>query len=196
MNYQQIAEVNSEIKTIDLKGKAYASVAERVTAFRKLFPDTGIITTEIFDHDGTTVLMKATVGFRTENGNMVVLGTGFAQEVRGKGMVNGTSYIENCETSAVGRAIGMLGIGIANSICSADEFDKADKAREREENAEISGLRCDILLAVNGDVDALNEDIRRITSGKFTSMDGMNATQLTAIKKIETKRYQGGIANE
>ena len=195
MNYQEIANVNAEIKTIDLKGKSYASVAERVTAFRKLFP-TGFITTEIVSHDGTTVLMKATAGATTEEGNQIVLGTGFAQEVKGKGMVNGTSYIENCETSAVGRALGMIGIGVTGSICSAEEFDHADKAREREENAEISGLRCDILLAVNGDIDALNEDIKRITSGKFTSMEGMNATQLTAIKKIESKRYQGGNANE
>lgn len=195
MNYQDIAKVNSEINYIDLKGKSYASVAERISAFRKLYP-TGYITTEIVEHDGTTVLMRATAGYTNESGQIVVLCEGHAQEVRGKGMVNGTSYIENCETSAVGRALGMLGLGIAGGICSAEEFDNADKARTREENAELSSLRCDILLAVNGDVETLNKDIERITGGKFHSMDGMNATQLTAIHKIESKHYQGGKANE
>lgn len=195
MNYQDIAKVNSEINYIDLKGKSYASVAERINAFRKLYP-TGYITTEIVEHDGTTVMMKAVAGYTDESGQHFVLCVGHAQEVRGKGMVNGTSYIENCETSAVGRALGMLGLGIAGGICSAEEFDNADKARTREENAELSSLRCDILLAVNGDVDTLNKDIERITGGKFHSMDGMNATQLTAIHKIESKHYQGGKANE
>lgn len=195
MNYQDIEKVNSEIKAIDLKGKSYASVAERISAFRKLFP-TGRIVTEIVEHDGTTVLMRATVSYTDGGGNTRVLGVGHAQEVKGKGMVNGTSYIENCETSAVGRALGMLGLGIAGGICSAEEFDNADKARSREENAELSSLRCDILLAVNGDVETLNKDIERITGGKFHSMDGMNATQLTAIHKIESKHYQGGKANE
>lgn len=195
MNYQDIAKVNSEIKTIDLKGKSYASVAERINAFRKLYP-TGYITTEIVSHDGTTVLMRATAGYTDEGGQIVVLGVGHAQEVKGKGMVNGTSYVENCETSAVGRALGMLGLGLSGGICSAEEFDSADKARTREENAEISAMRCDILLAVNGDVDSLNRDIERITGGKFKSMDGMNLTQLTAIYKIESNHYQGGKTNE
>lgn len=189
MNYQDIQNANAEIKTIGLKGKEYASVAERVTAFRKLFPFNGYITTEIIDHDGTTVLMKAEAGYRTEDGMHIILGTGYAQEVKGKGMVNSTSYIENCETSAVGRALGFLGLGISGGICSAEEFDHADKAQEKEEFAQMSELRSDILLAVKGDIDALNADIDRITSGKFKSMDGMNLTQLTAIKKIVQKKY-------
>ena len=189
MNYQDIQTANAEIKTINLKGKEYASVAERVTAFRKLFPFNGYITTEIIDHDGTTVLMKAEAGYRTEDGMHIILGTGYAQEVKGKGMVNSTSYIENCETSAVGRALGFLGLGISGGICSAEEFSNADKAQEKEEFAQMSELRSDILLAVKGDIDALNADIDRITSGKFKCMDGMNLTQLTAIKKIVQKKY-------
>lgn len=187
MNYQDIQAVNSEIKTIDLKGKQYASVAERVTAFRKLFPN-GFIETEILEHDGTTVLMKSTAGYY-DNGVSVTLGTGFAQEVRGKGMVNGTSYIENCETSAVGRALGMVGIGIGDAICSADEYTNATNARTKEEMAQMSEIRTDILCSVNGDMDLLSEDIKRITGGKFTSLDGMNIEQLIAIRKIEARRY-------
>ena len=189
MNYQDIQKVNAEISTINLKGKEYASVAERVTAFRKLFPDTGYITTQIIEHDGTTVLMMAEAGYRTESGVTVTLGTGYAQEVKGKGMVNGTSYVENCETSAVGRALGFLGLGISGGICSAEEYSNASKAQEKEEFAEMSEVRSDILSAVDGDIETLNADIDRITGGKFKNMDGMNLTQLIAIKKIVTNKY-------
>ena len=130
MDYKDIDRVNSEISMIDLKGKNYAMVPERVTAFRKLFPD-GFITTEILSNDGTTVLMKATAGYYRD-GIPVVLGSGMAQEIRGKGMVNGTSHIENCETSAVGRALGMIGLGInGGGICSAEELVNAITAQNQ-----------------------------------------------------------------
>ena len=135
MNYSDISKVNSEITMIDLKGKNYAMVPERVTAFRKLFPD-GFIKTEIVSHDGTTVLMQAIVGYY-ENAVPVILATGFAQEVRGRGMVNGTSYIENCETSAVGRALGMIGLGInGGGICSAEELANAVTAQRQMKEEE------------------------------------------------------------
>lgn len=132
MEYTAIQKANSEIRTIDLKGKDYAMVPERVTAFRKLYPD-GFINTEIISNDGTTVLMQARVGYY-DNGCPITLGTGFAQEVRGKGMVNGTSHIENCETSAVGRALGFLGLGInGGGICSAEELVNAIVAQKQNE---------------------------------------------------------------
>ena len=135
MNYQDISKVNGEISMIDLKGKNYAMVPERVTAFRKLFPE-GFIKTEIISHDGQTVLMQAVAGFY-DNGVPVILGSGFAQEVKGRGMVNGTSYIENCETSAVGRALGMIGLGInGGGICSAEELANAVTAQRQMKEEE------------------------------------------------------------
>ena len=131
MTYEDIARVNSEINMIDMKGKDYAMVPERVTAFRKLFPE-GFLRTEIIFNDGTTVLMKASAGYYREDGSEVVLGTGFAQEVRGKGLVNNTSHIENCETSACGRALGFLGLGInGGGICSAEELANAVTAQKQ-----------------------------------------------------------------
>ena len=130
MNYEDIQRVNSEISMIDLKGKNYAMVTERVTAFRKIFPS-GFITTEIISHNGADVVMKTTAGYY-ENGSPVILSTGFAQETKGRGLVNGTSYIENCETSAVGRALGMIGLGInGGGICSAEELVNATIAQEQ-----------------------------------------------------------------
>lgn len=94
MNYNDIEKVNSEIQMTNLKGKDYAMVAERITAFRKLYPQ-GFIKTEMVYHDGASVVMKCATGYR-EDGNEVMLSTGYAQEVKGRGLVNGTSYIENC----------------------------------------------------------------------------------------------------
>jgi hypothetical protein len=48
-----------------------------------------------------------------------------AQEDKAASMINKTSYVENCETSAVGRALGFLGIGIETSIATADEVSMA-----------------------------------------------------------------------
>lgn len=187
MNFQDITRVNSEMTMIDLKGKNYAMVPERVTAFRKLYPE-GFITTEILSHDGTVVTMQARVGYYAADGSRVILGTGLAQEVKGKGMVNGTSYIENCETSAVGRALGMLGLGInGGGICSAEELANAIVAQRQPDKSEFSDMsdaRMEILELAKGDVSKLNEVIERITEGKFKSMDGMNLQQLVAVKKI------------
>ena len=124
MNYQEIEKVNSEINMIDLKGKNYAMVPERVTAFRKLFPE-GFIQTELISLDNGVAIMQAKAGYY-KAGEQVILATGYAQEKEGFGMVNKTSFIENCETSAVGRCLGMIGLGInGGGICSAEELANA-----------------------------------------------------------------------
>ena len=133
MDYKDIERVNSEITMIDMRGKDYAMVPERVTAFRKLFPE-GFIRTQILFNDGTTVLMQATAGYYREDGSEAILGSGMAQEVKGRGMVNGTSHIENCETSAVGRCLGFMGLGMGGGgICSAEELANAVTAQKQME---------------------------------------------------------------
>ena len=119
MEYKDLERVNSEIKTVDIKGKDYAEVPKRVTAFRKLFPD-GTIETEIVSVQNGVCVIKATV-----KAGDVVLGTGHAYEKEGSTFINKTSYIENCETSAVGRALGFVGIGIETSIASYEEVQNA-----------------------------------------------------------------------
>ena len=140
MEYKDIAKVNSEIEMIDLKGKEYAMVPERITAFRKLYPE-GFIITEIVAMEGPVVLMKAKAGYYREDGSEVILATGMAREERGKGMVNGTSHIENCETSAIGRCLGMMGLGInGGGVCSAEELVNAITAQKQiaeEEKSEV-----------------------------------------------------------
>lgn len=117
ITFEDLVKVNKDIRTVSIKGKEYAQVNDRVKAFRKLCPN-GTITTEIEEMDDGVVTMKATVA--DEEGR--VLGTGFAQEKETSSYINKTSYIENCETSAVGRALGFVGIGVDGSMCSAEEL--------------------------------------------------------------------------
>lgn len=114
--YEELVKANTLIKTTDVKGKEYAEVPQRVKAFRSLYPG-GSISTEILSLEGGICVMKATVA--DENGS--ILGSGTAYEKEGSSYINKTSYIENCETSAVGRALGFAGFGIDTSIASAEE---------------------------------------------------------------------------
>ena len=123
MDWQSLVKANAAIRTTNIKGKEYAEVNQRVKAFRTLYPE-GFITTEILCREGGLCIIKATVGHYAD-GKSVILATGTAYEKEGSSQINRTSYIENCETSAVGRALGMAGFGIDASIASADEMNNA-----------------------------------------------------------------------
>lgn len=125
VTYEDIQKASATIRTLDVKGKEYAIVNERIRAFRMVYP-TGEIRTEILLIENGVVVMKATVC--DENGK--VLGTGTAYEKEGSSYINKTSYIENCETSAVGRALGMCGFGIDTAVCSAEEVKNAISQQE------------------------------------------------------------------
>lgn len=125
-------------KTGQIKSKEYSEVNQRIKAFRMLYPE-GYIDTEIIERDLTNgfVLMKATVGYYDESGANRILGVGTSFEWKNdpNSMVNKTSYIENCETSAVGRALGMCGIGIDVSLASAEEVKTAIQHQQNGEEA-------------------------------------------------------------
>lgn len=121
---ESIAEANKALNTVGIeKGKKtthYVMVNERVKAFRSICP-AGRISTSIVSIENGIVTMMAEVA--DEAGN--VIATGFAQEKESSSFINKTSYIENCETSAVGRALGFAGIGIDGSMASAEEVANA-----------------------------------------------------------------------
>lgn len=125
MNWNELKKINEGLQTVDVKGKNYVEVNKRVMAFRELEPN-GSILTEIISLENGVVVMKATVS----SGEGQVLGTGFAYEKESSSFINKTSYIENCETSAVGRALGFCGIGVDTSIASAEEVSNAIQQQE------------------------------------------------------------------
>lgn len=104
------------MKTINIKGKEYVPVNERIIAFRKEHPDWSI-QTSIYELKDNFVLMQTLVS--DQEGK--VKATAFAYEREDSSFINKTSFIENCETSAVGRALGFLGIGVDTSIASYEE---------------------------------------------------------------------------
>ena len=105
------------MKTINIKGKDYITVNERLKEFRNNFKDYSL-TTEIIELGQDNCTMKATI----TDDKGVVRATGFAREVIAKSPINKFAFVENCETSAIGRALGNFGIGIDTAICTADEL--------------------------------------------------------------------------
>lgn len=91
---------------VKIHNKEYKTVAERVAEFREAHKLDYAINTEIISSDGV-VQMKASIidkeGF--------TIATGYAEEVRGSTNINKTSALENCETSAIGRALAAFGFG-------------------------------------------------------------------------------------
>ena len=124
IKYLDIAIANDTIETTDIKGKEYAEVNQRIKAFRMVYPD-GIIDTSMISNENGVCIFKAQVGYYEIDGCVRWLGTGYAYEKENSSFINKTSYIENCETSAVGRALGMAGFGIDVSVASAEEVANA-----------------------------------------------------------------------
>lgn len=116
----KLIEANTNLESIPQKGKKYVMVNTRVKAFRDIEPDGSIETQLVSCVDGMCIV-KAVIS----DSDGKILSTGYAYEKEGSSFVNKTSYIENCETSAVGRALGFLGIGIDDSMASADEVANA-----------------------------------------------------------------------
>jgi hypothetical protein len=151
MKFEDLVKANKEIKTTNIKGKDYAEVNQRIKVFRMLFPN-GSISTSIESLENGVVVMKAVVKDEEDH----VLGTGYAYEKESSSFINKTSYIENCETSAVGRALGMLGIGIDTSVASYEEVSnaiaqqeaqKAEAENKKIENSVIGEVKVKALIA-------------------------------------------------
>lgn len=118
---------------VPIHGKTYLTVARRVDDFRKSEEFKGwSIETELVSAEDSMVVMKSTI--RDSDGK--VAATGYAEEDRSFGKINKTSALENCETSAVGRALAFLGLG-GTEIASADEVANAIHQQNSSEEHEF-----------------------------------------------------------
>lgn len=177
--------------------KDYVTVAERIEKFYELWP-TGRILTEVIEHDPERgfVLVKAFI-FRGESDTQPSA-TGHAYELKSEGFVNRTSYIENCETSAVGRGLALLGFEIKRGIASAEEMQKvarhqAEEARVTEEQLErIKQLRLD--LKETGFFKSAEEVTAHLAKFSNNEIDNAkaltvaNATGYIKVLELELKR--------
>ena len=110
------------LNTVNIKGKEYVEVHERITYFREQEQyKNWSLETVIVELTEERVVIKAVI--TNEEGRTIA--TGIAYEKADSSYINKTSYIENCETSAWGRALGNLGIGIDVSVASSLEVHNA-----------------------------------------------------------------------
>ena len=143
------------MKTIDIKGKKYIEVNERLKYFREHYIGFSL-ESEIISLDSGVCVFKAII--KDEKGT--VIATGHAYEKEGSSFINSTSYIENCETSAWGRALGNLGIGIDTSIASAEEVLNAQLNQKKPEKViPIKKDDTDIYLGLEGVSDIKNLEL-------------------------------------
>ena len=110
------------MKTIDIKGRPYVTVSERVKALRNKYGFDVAIITEIHSLTENYVVIKAQL---VDSENRII-STGYAKENQGDTFINKGSHIENCETSAVGRCLAFAGFGIDAEIASAEELINSD----------------------------------------------------------------------
>jgi hypothetical protein len=116
------------MQRVNIKGKMYATVASRVDAFRKHFP-TATISTHLIHDDEVRVVVEAKI---TVAGTL--LGTGMAEEQRGKGLINTTSALENAETSAIGRSLASIGLGGSSEYASSFEVENAISQQAQQQS--------------------------------------------------------------
>jgi hypothetical protein len=116
----------------------YVTVAERIEKFYERYPE-GRLITHIVEHDAERgfILMRAEVYRNADDAQPAA--TGHAYELKTEGYVQRTSYIEVCETSAIGRALAMAGFEVRRGIASREEMEKAahraEPPRERQKPA-------------------------------------------------------------
>lgn len=138
-------------KAIDFKGKKYVLVSDRIIYFNDTYPE-GSITTELVSKpEDDTVVIKATIRPEMANNRSF---TGYSQATWGEGFVNTTSALENAETSAVGRALAFMGIGVIDGVASMDEIKKTSYPAKVKVTPEVALTNAQIAL---GEVDSLKD---------------------------------------
>jgi hypothetical protein len=112
----------------------YETVAQRLVRWWTEYPD-GRIITSIHHYDGSTIIMRA----ECYNNDDRLIATGYAEEVFGNSPVNKTSFLENCETSAIGRAISNSRIGHTGERASSTEMEKVNRVNSEPARLDTHG---------------------------------------------------------
>lgn len=171
---EDITRANENLTKIPFKGKGYAMVNERIKAFRQICP-MGQIVTSIVSLENGVVTMKAEIFV-----DGVIVADGLAQEKETSSYINKTSFIENCQTSAIGRALGFLGIGIDDSISSADELANA-LTQQEEMKKTISAKEQKVLVNM---IEKRGLNVETVLNG--TPLEKVTVeSYMDAIKRLE-----------
>lgn len=163
---------------VQIHGKEYLTVAYRVGAFKKDFPQYSI-ETEIVTRDSDWVVMKATI--KNEQGR--VMATGHSEEYREGSTINKTSALENSETSAIGRALAAFGLG-GTEFASADEVAHAitKKGVHKPSDGAMERLEADMQIHVR---DIADEVKLKVVKGDVKgAYEWLQAANLDADAKV------------
>lgn len=144
----------SKLKTTNIRGKDYVEVSTRLEHFRQHYP-THSLQSEIVSISTDEVVMVA----RVYDANGHIVATGHAHEDKSSSKINKTSYVENCETSAWGRALGAFGIGLNGGVATADEVGMAIAKQDAEE-PKVSALAKQVEARLNGAVADVTRYLR------------------------------------
>ncbi len=187
-----LAEVNDTLKRTDIKGKPYIDVAQRIQGFWQIYPN-GAIHTECTGDTGERCDFIARI---YDGERLIAIGHAFEDRI---GYVNKTSYVENAETSAIGRALGFLGIGSIDSIASAEEVTNAIAQQTRNTPSELTEWQLRLADVMNSkitqgwDKDGLNSILRAQISHEPRQMNDEECKQAIEIINNLT---QGEVTNE
>ena len=144
------------MKTINIKGKEYITVNERLKHFRTEATFKGWQICEQLVHiDEKEGIFKVTIC----DTKGVEMASAHSQEYRDSSYINKTSFVENGFTSALGRALGYLGIGIDTSIASANEVQNAVKNQENDNKKWLTDAQ------FNATLKATKEQAEKVLSG-------------------------------
>jgi hypothetical protein len=164
----------------------YVEVNVRVEKFWELYPH-GRIITKIVSFENGTIVMKASIYKDAED--LRPDATGHAYEKENGSFINKTSAIENCETSAVGRALGIMGFEIKKSIASKEEVANAvhqnnSQTKAKDPDAE---LKRDLMAQFKGDKAAAKKEYDKIVKSRGEELDP------EAVKYMEEKFELEGV---
>ena len=153
-----------ELKSINIKGKQYVEVNERLRYFRENFKDWSL-ESEVVEKTNTSITIKAII----KDAEGRTRATGLAEEVKGSTFINKTSYVENCETSAWGRALRNLGIGIETSVASYEEVANAIKQQDQNTKKTLTKQRFESAL-------------KAVQEGTYTKQQLVSQYELTELQ--------------
>ncbi len=160
--------------------KDYIEVNVRVEKFYERFPN-GRIVTELVSWSEGVVVMKA-YAYRDIN-DSVPSATGHAYEKEGSTYINKTSALENCETSAVGRALAMLGFEIKKSIASKEEV---GNAKLNQQQSKVIGEIKSVWLALGMKSNMLDQQVQKLYGVSLIELDDDKAREF--LEKLRAKQ--------
>lgn len=177
----ECARLNDE--GIQIGRKRYTTVATRVEVFRKAFGVYGRFRTNILRADDDVVQIKAFIDIpiKTHDGmsasiEWITFAEGDAEEMRNASQINKTSAVENCATSAIGRALAALGIH-GGEFASANEVENAVHQQANPPKQVVSEER---ILKIKAELES-SKTLEEL-SGKFLKLDNSEKKACEAIK--------------